>query len=532
MQRTAGNHAVARMLACSAAVTPEDHPFEREAERAELLVTRSPQVPADTTATAPSRRPSPLADGPGTPLDAGLRRRLEPSLGSLAGVRVHTGPHADTVTSTAGAQALTHGSDVFVGRSYYRPGTDTGTRLLAHEAAHATGDALASGQIHLKAVNKQLSFIKIKKKHTALTRGLIGAALSGIGAESASESVMTDSHGDDISPFGHWWVELGKLTDPTNPKSWLPLESYGWWPAHDPSLIETFKIQTVNGALNNGSTNDPHHGHRAEVEYHPVGQVDSAEDYNAARDRLFAEVRSFAHAYHGSWNWRFAWGKNCHTFIDQLKKAKKLHHRSAKEVLVPPTATPASFKDILTAWEPARGTFTGVQAKHFRDFAHEFDISDLTNLSKDEKTQLASIVNHGPSAQKGATADDLNRALGMVFRVTLGPPDVFADEHIRDDGAKRTGATAAAATQNAAISLRAEGVGYTDEEVDSLLEDLEETETYTFGADFSSNGVTAKAGQKFTVNAVTMRTRSVNITIGNSAPHDVRGVDILAAQPR
>ncbi|MFK8025638.1 MAG: DUF4157 domain-containing protein [Ilumatobacter sp.] len=77
------------------------------------------------------------ARGGGRPLEAGLRRSLEPAFGSdFSQVRMHTGPRADRLNTALGARAFTTGSDVFVRSSDYAPRSRAGQELIAHELTH------------------------------------------------------------------------------------------------------------------------------------------------------------------------------------------------------------------------------------------------------------------------------------------------------------------------------------------------------------------------------------------------------------
>jgi hypothetical protein len=75
--------------------------------------------------------------GGGAPLDDGLRRTMEPALGtSLEGVRVHVGSESDSLNQAITARAFTTGSDVFVRSDQWSPGSSSTQRLLAHELTH------------------------------------------------------------------------------------------------------------------------------------------------------------------------------------------------------------------------------------------------------------------------------------------------------------------------------------------------------------------------------------------------------------
>jgi hypothetical protein len=100
-----------------------------------LLAGRESDAPASL---APSvERGIGAARGGGAGLDGGARERMETAFGAdFGGVRVHTGAEAGTLSRSLGARAFTTGSDVFFAQGEYRPGTESGDRLIAHELAH------------------------------------------------------------------------------------------------------------------------------------------------------------------------------------------------------------------------------------------------------------------------------------------------------------------------------------------------------------------------------------------------------------
>jgi len=71
--------------------------------------------------------------GGGSPLSEGVRGFMEPRFGAdFSGVRVHTGGEAVQMNQELGAQAFTHGSDVYFGQGK-EPGNN---ELTAHELTH------------------------------------------------------------------------------------------------------------------------------------------------------------------------------------------------------------------------------------------------------------------------------------------------------------------------------------------------------------------------------------------------------------
>jgi hypothetical protein len=73
----------------------------------------------------------------GRPLETALRRDMEQRFGhDFSHVRIHLGGEAEQSARDVNATAYTVGSDVVFGAGRFRPGTDEGKRLLAHELTH------------------------------------------------------------------------------------------------------------------------------------------------------------------------------------------------------------------------------------------------------------------------------------------------------------------------------------------------------------------------------------------------------------
>jgi hypothetical protein len=73
----------------------------------------------------------------GAPMSAAERTYFEPRFGTdFGGVRIHSGLDADRAAAAVGARAFTFGSDIAFADGEYRPGSDAGRALLAHELAH------------------------------------------------------------------------------------------------------------------------------------------------------------------------------------------------------------------------------------------------------------------------------------------------------------------------------------------------------------------------------------------------------------
>ncbi len=75
--------------------------------------------------------------GAGTPMPRSVHKRMEGRFGAdFAGVRIHTGSQAQSLSASIHAKAFTHGNDIYFNAGYYSPETGSGQRLLAHELTH------------------------------------------------------------------------------------------------------------------------------------------------------------------------------------------------------------------------------------------------------------------------------------------------------------------------------------------------------------------------------------------------------------
>src|SRR5215813_11021429 len=194
LQRTIGNRAVERLLQAKLAVSHPGDPYEREADRVAEQVTRMSVTDSTTPAQRqmipdedkdkPPLQMKPLAasitplaqrqtipeeeekkkppvqmkstlqravgeesveagpsieqqlgqsSGKGSPLPESVRAYMEPRFGvDFSAVRVHTGSDALQMTQAVGAQAFTHGSDIYFGEGQ----SPTNLELTAHELTH------------------------------------------------------------------------------------------------------------------------------------------------------------------------------------------------------------------------------------------------------------------------------------------------------------------------------------------------------------------------------------------------------------
>ena len=137
-------------------VGPVDDQYELEADRIADRVMRTPdagswqpaagaesnQVQMKTPGGAPAPSIAPpivhrALRSPGQPAAPATRAFMESRFArDFSRVRIHTGSEASASAAAISAKAYTSGNDIVFGAGQYRPETQEGRRLLAHELAH------------------------------------------------------------------------------------------------------------------------------------------------------------------------------------------------------------------------------------------------------------------------------------------------------------------------------------------------------------------------------------------------------------
>ncbi|MCW5599988.1 DUF4157 domain-containing protein [Nitrosomonas sp.] len=95
--------------------------------------------------------------GSGQRLDKSTRTRMESAFGTdLSSIRIHTDSQAIQLNRDLGAQAFTHGSDVYFNSGKYDPHSKSGERLLAHELTHTVqqGATPTTGKLQTNLIQR------------------------------------------------------------------------------------------------------------------------------------------------------------------------------------------------------------------------------------------------------------------------------------------------------------------------------------------------------------------------------------------
>lgn len=178
---------------------------------------------------------------------------------------------------------------------------------------------LSANHISFKKQKMHLDFVRMKRKNTKIAKKFMS-------------QIAPDSFQDPGDAFGHWWTEIGDKQG----EEWSPTESYGWWPTRGVQGLSDVFLG-VQGQLNQGHGQDPHHGKtdNLSADFYPVMEVDdeksgNQEYYESIRENVTEKIRNFAKSYEGLWQWKLGWGQNCQTFQKALKKDVGLHYEKSK----------------------------------------------------------------------------------------------------------------------------------------------------------------------------------------------------------
>jgi peptidoglycan hydrolase-like protein with peptidoglycan-binding domain len=112
------------------------------------------------------------SSGKGVPLPDKPRREMENAMGAnFSEVSIHTDMDAVEMNKALGAQAFTHGRDIYFNSGKFRPEDANGKRLLAHELTHVIQQGAAKN--HTKGGAAHLS---AGTSHTVSRQGLLTPA--------------------------------------------------------------------------------------------------------------------------------------------------------------------------------------------------------------------------------------------------------------------------------------------------------------------------------------------------------------------
>jgi len=138
---------------------------DREDKRATMPLAQRLQLETDAGGTTASARLSSRiqdSSGKGKPLPGKTRAEMESAIGTdFSGVNIHTDASAVQMNQELGAQAFTHGRDVYFNSGKYRPESSDGKKLLAHELTHVVQQS-GNDRVSLDRANTTNTSVGVK----------------------------------------------------------------------------------------------------------------------------------------------------------------------------------------------------------------------------------------------------------------------------------------------------------------------------------------------------------------------------------
>lgn len=202
---------IQRKCACGAAEgEPCSCAHEKEEEHPELQIDRRAKA-APQAGRDPLQAVDEVVQSPGRPLAEPVRQDMEAAFGrSFAQVRIHDGPRAAASAEGIGAHAYTVGNHIAFNRGQYRPGSESGRFLLAHELAHTVQQSGAPPPTGGGARLSQPGDRHEAQADRAANAALRGAAVPGLSPGAAPISRYSiEEFGSDLLSVGEAVVETG-----------------------------------------------------------------------------------------------------------------------------------------------------------------------------------------------------------------------------------------------------------------------------------------------------------------------------------
>jgi hypothetical protein len=133
----------------------EDEIQPKTKEEGENVQTKSNEIDEKITDIEPTLK---REKGNGSPLSKGVKAEMENGFGAdFSQVKIHNNTKAVQMNQALGAQAFTHGNDVFFNNGKYNHGSKEGKLLLAHELTHTIQQ---NGSAQKKKANNDISSTK------------------------------------------------------------------------------------------------------------------------------------------------------------------------------------------------------------------------------------------------------------------------------------------------------------------------------------------------------------------------------------
>ncbi|WP_010521973.1 eCIS core domain-containing protein [Aquimarina agarivorans] len=127
----------------------EEPPIQLKEEEQTLPEVQAKSEESPTSSNLESQLNS--SKGGGSPLPSAIQESMGSAMeADFSGVRVHTDSNAVQMNQDLGAQAFTHGSDIYFNEGKYNTNTTSGNHLFAHELTHTVQQGASKPKVQSK----------------------------------------------------------------------------------------------------------------------------------------------------------------------------------------------------------------------------------------------------------------------------------------------------------------------------------------------------------------------------------------------
>jgi outer membrane protein OmpA-like peptidoglycan-associated protein len=124
-------------LKCAHCEEEEKKGVQKKDEREETSTVQRSEASAPATASASLTNRIDSSRGSGSPIPGNTLNEMQSSFGTnFSNVNIHTDAESVNMNRELGAQAFTHGNDIYFNSGKFNPDSTTGKHLLAHELTH------------------------------------------------------------------------------------------------------------------------------------------------------------------------------------------------------------------------------------------------------------------------------------------------------------------------------------------------------------------------------------------------------------
>jgi Domain of unknown function (DUF4157) len=143
--------------------------------------------------------------GGGSALPSNTKQFMESRFNAdFSGVRIHTGSHAENLSTNINAQAFAHGNDIYFNSGKYAPHTEAGATLLAHELTHTIQQGASPANTSTTVATKSVA----RKNHIQRSAAAVPSQLTNAVTKAKTVEGQIDANKEQADGNRTGWEHL------------------------------------------------------------------------------------------------------------------------------------------------------------------------------------------------------------------------------------------------------------------------------------------------------------------------------------